>query len=138
RFGFELPCTGVNYEDATHANANYKRALTADSKVVINGQAYTVTDFGAVLSLDESAELTKEAAASANGRTIVIPALKLYAVEDDAVTFTAVINNVPTAQAATKIYARPYVTYMNGEEAVTVYGDSINRCLNDSNMDNLG
>ena len=139
RFGFELPCTGVNFADATHANGNYKRALTADSKVVINGQAYTIVDFGAVLSLNESAELTKEeAAASADGRTIVIPALNLYEVEDDAVTYTAVINNVPVAQAATKIFARSYVTYMDGEEAVTVYGKSIARCLNDCGYDALG
>ena len=131
RFGFTLDATGINYANADPAaNGDYSRKLDENSKVVVNGETYTVKDFGAVLSLKNNSALTLDSVD--NNKTIKIVAEKLYAVEADAVTYTTIVNNVPVDKADMLIYARSYVTYTDGEQDITIYGDTIARCLNNA------
>ena len=131
RFGFDLTATGVKYanEDPEAAN-DYTRDLSA-ATVTVDGQAYTLVDFGAVLSLNAEDALTLEsAAANENGTTSKVSAVNLYSVTDTTVRYTAVVTNIPAAHLGTAIYTRSYVTYNDGTKDVTVYGQTISRTVN--------
>lgn len=133
RFGFKLDADNVGYEDPDHADANYKRALTADSKVYVDGKAYTVTDFGALLSGYSDAELN-----DVNARNAVkVSAENLFDVaENGDVTYTVVVTNIGDNQVDTKIYARPYVEYLDeAGQTQYAYGEKIDRCWSECNPD---
>lgn len=134
RFVFELPCVGIGYRDPDPNCMSFRRALTADSKATVDGVLQTVTDFGAILSLDANSGLT--AAEVDSNLVIKVPALNLYNVEDGKVIYTAVITNVPESYngRTTFIYARPYVACEVNGETVYAYGDEIKRCV-DSTVD---
>ena len=131
RFKFGLDCEGVVYEDDTHANNNYRRVLTEDAVVYVDGVAYPLVDFGAVASADDSKELTLE---DVSGNQVVkVPALNLYEIaENGEVTFTAVATNIPAEKVDTTIYVRSYVQYRDANSVVqTLYGAKVGRSVFD-------
>ena len=117
RFAFPLSCSGIDYAQPD-SDTDFARApLTADSKVMLDGRACTVTDFGALVSVEHTADFTLD---DVGEMTKQVPAVNLYEVEDGVVTYTVVVTQIPAAQKDAVIYARPYVVT---EEGVTLYGD---------------
>ena len=98
----------------------------------MNGKTYTVTDMGAILTLEEDYETALADPNALVGNTKDVKAVNLYNVEDGKITFTAVVTNVPYRYADVKVYARAYVQYENADgEEFTVMSDIIGRSVND-------
>ena len=77
-------------------------------------------------------ELTKDTVINYGGRNFaakVVPAVRLYAKDSTHVEFTAVMTGITEANYETKYTAVPYVTYMDGEEEVTIYGEAYSTSL---------
>lgn len=131
RFGFDLTCSGVSYADPDHADNNYTRKLD-NAKVTFYGKEYELVDFGAVLTRDANANMTKEGAEADPNMVKWVPANNLYEVyENGTIRYTAVVTNVPENYLNTQIYARTYVTYRDGNNEVTLYGDVFSRSVAD-------
>ena len=131
RFGFHMATASIGYA----AEDSYVREeLTADSKVVIDGKEVAVVDFGAVVSAAEDTAadaLTLELAQAEDAACKKVAAVNLYAVKDGYITYTAVVTDIPAKYAERAIYARPYITYVDGDNTVTVYGDMFTACAAD-------
>ena len=135
RFGFDLIADGVAYADANPAaSGNYARDLSA-ATVNVEGKAYALKDFGAVVSVNADSELVVNAE---DELVKTVSATNLYAVAEGKATYTAVVTGIPEAYTDTAIYARPYFIYNDGEKDVVVYGDVISRTLNQCAADALG
>lgn len=125
RFGFDLSCRGVSY---ANPGVTYDREMK-EAEVVINGMEVELVDFGAIVSLSTEVNMTLENVEGiANMKKV--QALKLYSVSENAVRYTAVVTNVPVSYNDTPIYARSYITYKDGEEIYTVYGEVVSRTVN--------
>ena len=127
RFGFTLSCDGVTYEDATHGGGNYRRDMSA-ARMTVSGTEYTLVDFGAIVSIQTGDNLTL--ATVDNHKTKLVPAVNLYRVgEDGTVSYTAKIIEIPDTQFGRTVYARAYVTLSDGENQWTLYGDTVEGCV---------
>ncbi len=123
RFGFDLTAMGVSYEDANHADGNYKRKLT-NPTVNINGTSYTLVDFGALVSNKSAALLTLDDANSQR-----VSATNLYSINGSAVCYTAVVKSIPEHHWDSPVYARAYVIYKDGNTEKVLYSDSLARSI---------
>ncbi len=128
RFGFHMATDSIGYADDTHADNNYARAdLTDASMTVINGKAVQVVEFGAVVSnaSSQTAEglVLENCSDDAASQIKNVRALNLYAVNDGYISYTAVVTNIPTGFENRALYARPYITYMDGDVQKTIYGE---------------
>ncbi len=123
RLGFGLTATGVSYEDDSHNDGNYRRALT-NPTITIDGNSYTLVDFGAVVSNNKSSILTLE-----DGTSQVVPAMNLYAVNSTAITYTAVVKTIPEQHWDSMVYARPYAVYKDGSAEKVIYGNTLARSV---------
>lgn len=127
RFGFTLTCDGVTYEDETHGGGNYRRDMSA-ARMTVSGTEYTLVDFGAIVSIQTGDNLTL--ATVDNHKTKLVPAVNLYQVgEDGTVSYTAKIIEIPDTQFGRTVYARAYVTLSDGENQWTLYGDTVEGCV---------
>ena len=122
RFAFDLNCTGVTKDD------NHRRVIADDATVTVDGTAYKLVDFGALLSTNPDDDLSIDSEDDIFG----VRAYNLYDVKDGVITYTIGVANMPLAQPEKVIYVRAFVTYKTAEgEAVTIYGDAVSGCLND-------
>ncbi len=128
RFKFTLTCAGVSYADATHADGNYQRnPLDGSSKVTASGKEYTLVDFGAIVSNKTGDNLTL---GSVDKKWILqVPARNLYDVGDGTVTYTARVMGVPSNRFDRILYARAYATVSDGESTWTLYGETVESCI---------
>ena len=89
-----------------------------------NSDVGTLIETGAVVTNVEAIGNSNMTFADVDGKkTVKVPAV--YALESDAasVTFAVRVVNIPDANSASLVYARPYYTYeLNGQQT-TVYGD---------------
>ena len=126
----------MNVRGAT-ANPNHVADYT-NAKATVDGVEYSVVGMGAVMA-NQAADiavidtLTRENAN--DGKTILdVPAVYLYDIAEDgnSCTFAVRIVRVPEMAQGNAIGARPYVVLKNGDEEITLYGNSdmppITRC----------
>lgn len=98
--------------------------ILKDSGSLPTSSASTGVGFGTVVlptSMLDGAALTKETT-----NAVTVPAVKLYkapAANDTVYSYTACLTDLEEDQYATEYTVRPYITYMDGEEEVTIYGE---------------
>ena len=118
----------MNVRGAT-ANPNHVADYT-NAKATVDGVEYSVVGMGAVMA-NQAADiavidtLTRENAN--DGKTILdVPAVYLYDIAEDgnSCTFAVRIVRVPEMAQGNAIGARPYVVLKNGDEEITLYGNS--------------
>lgn len=127
RFKFTMTCTGVSYADPTHTAGSYERLLT-DARISVSGKEYTLVDFGAIVSNESGDNLTLGSVNDLKTRNV--PALNLYSVgEDGTVSYTVRVVRVPSAHFDTVLYARAYATVSDGESTWTLYGETVESCI---------
>ena len=120
-FGFDVLVNDIQIEKGNQyvaGTGNLKLYKYAD--VIGN-----LKSFGAVVT--NKADVGTDADAfkldNINGKNIIdIPAKYLLSQEEDSVSFAVRIVNIPNANLATEIYARPYYTYEVDGEEFTIYG----------------
>ena len=131
RFGFQLNCTGVDYEDAEHTDGNYRRHMEQPA-LSVGGQNRTLVDFGAVVTTQEAEEPTIELAEAGAGKTKQVSALNLYSLNDNGtVTYTVRVVSIPQAAFGRTIFGRPYVIYSDGTDEMVLYGTTISGSVQD-------
>ena len=93
-------------------------------------RAYPLLRMGAVITNQtaigkDSSAMTLDAV---NNDTVAnVPVQYLWDVSDDGCRFAVRVVNVPLANTATQIYARPYYVFEKDGEEIVVYGDIVNR-----------
>lgn len=93
-------------------------------------RAYPLLRMGAVITNqaaigEDSSVMTLS---SVNNDTVAnVPAQYLWDVSDDGCRFAVRVVNVPLANTATQIYARPYYVFEKDGEEIVVYGDVYSR-----------
>ncbi len=104
-----------------------------DAGALPSSSADTGVGFGTVVLptvlIPEGEALTKETA-----RCAIVPAVKLFNVPSDGdamYRYTACITGLAADQYATEYTIRPYVTYMDGNEEVTIYGEQYSASIFD-------
>ena len=134
RFGvaflMELAAQGVQWD------TQFKGVLT-NAKVDVYGDGilYPLKGMGALMTnmSDVGEDLTAfrlDSAAIATGRAINVPAVYLWSVDTNAVSFAVRVINVPWICLDTLIYARPYYVFEKDGADVVVYGDVYCRSYN--------
>ena len=118
RFGFQLNAEGVTAD-------GYVRNIE-NATVTIDGYAYTLVDFGAIISNKEDATLTMEGVD--NRFTKKIAAVKVFDYTDSTVSFACGIKNIPNKGAV--LYARSYMVISDGSQNIVVYGEAIQQSIN--------
>lgn len=134
RFGFALDCNGVTYADSDPiATNNYTRVIAADAAIMVGDTAVGIADFGVIVSTVQGDSYSLENVD--DSYTKIVTATNLYKIEENTVTFTAVVVNIPATRAEAPIYACPYVVTTDG---TVLYGEVISRSINQVNADALG
>ena len=106
RFGFNLGCTGVTRDE------EYNTVIDQDAKVCIEGYAYPLVGFGAIVALDRDDATVQ--------RGTYVPARKLYDINDDGtVTYTARVTGLTADNLETAIYVKAYIYYRDGNDVKT-------------------
>ena len=124
RFVFDAAVTGAEYVDGGYAGD-----LT-EATVLVGGADCKVKAMGAVVSIVEpNGALTLESADGVGAKDV--PAVNLYAVDTEKVTYTAVVTGIPAEQMETALYAVPYIVYETAEGDVTLYGEMLTRTVAD-------
>ena len=93
----------------------------------------TGVGFGTVV-LPESMIPEGEALTKETEHCAIVPAVKLFAApgaEDTVYRYTACITGITESRYDIKYTVRPYVTYMDGDEEVTVYGEQYSASIFD-------
>ncbi|MBQ8684325.1 MAG: hypothetical protein IJ518_07415 [Clostridia bacterium] len=127
RFGWE-----VNASNVTVGDDHFSRAddlSTTDATVMVNGEAYTLVDFGAYLTNVTDGGIAGYTMQGSD-KVKKVQGIRVLSHEDGAVQFVVRVMNIPTANAATAIWACPYFTYSNGTDTITVYGEVVSASLN--------
>ncbi len=123
RFGFDVTMSGVTMDAAT-----YEGDFSA-ATITLNGQSYTVLDAGTLLvsgGMGSAVDLTVD---TTNTAVKIVPAKKIYEIQGDLVTYTAVVTNIASANLSTPVIARPYVAYRADGMTQYIYGETISRSV---------
>ncbi len=137
RFGvaflMTLDAQGVQWDNQS------KGVLThATVDVYGDGARYSLKRMGALMTNDaavgENLSTFKLDSSAIETRKIVdIPAVYLWSVDADEVSFAVRVINVPWNHLDTPIYARPYYVFEKDGEEIVVYGNVYNRSYNYTN-----
>ncbi len=121
-FLFDVKVSGITKDEA-HIG-DYSNAI-----VTIDGVEYKLITMGAVVTNRAAIGIDEDLLKRSNlSNTVIdIPAEKVYQADADNAKFAVRIKNIPVANSATVIYARPYYVIEVGGEEVTVYDDIVGR-----------
>lgn len=123
RFGFEI-------NEFTYTGAAGAADWDNNRTIGINGASCTLVRVGALVGISaavgtDKAALTLERVC---GKILDVEAQNLYSVEENAITYTAVVVRIPEEHRAENIDARPYIQYLDAAGHLeTLYGEVITR-----------
>ena len=130
RMGFNVTATGVT------AGEDYVGDYT-NAQVTVSGKSYPIaTDddgraiIGALVARSTMATDADLVLDGTNAEVQNVHAAKIYEIDTDDITFTALVTNVPNAYFAEPIISRAYVGYVDGETVRYVYGDVLSCSVN--------
>ena len=136
RFGvaflMDLEAQGVRRD------TEYKGVLTnAKVDVYGDGTLYSLKKMGALITNnaalgEDPTAFQLDSAVMDPARVVDVPAVYLWSVETNAVSFAVRVINVPGHRLDTQIYARPYYVFEKDGEEIVVYGDVYNRSYNNA------
>ena len=127
---------GLRFAFTIHDFAYIGETGTADwdhnRTVCINNEDCTLVRVGALVGISTYVGMDKEALtldrAVVGGRIRDVEAKKLYAVNENSVTYTAVVVNIPQSHYTDDIDARPYIQYLDAAGHLqTWYGTTMTR-----------